>query len=126
MQAANNVMLSLPESMKDSAFGAEPLPNGKVVLTFPDEWEPAVRAVDHNVTKSEYASVTFGQFMDRLTKDQQLELVTATTNNSVIKLWYDRAVASDAVNLNEGELSNVLSSIFTPEIIAKLVAKSNS
>ena len=43
-------------------------------------------------------------FMDRFSEATQLAIVTAAQSNPVVRLWYDRLLASGSVDLNNSRL----------------------
>ena len=43
-------------------------------------------------------------FMDRFSEATQLTIVTAAQSNPVVRLWYDRLLASGSVDLNNSRL----------------------
>jgi hypothetical protein len=121
IQAVDTIMLSLHESSRnqESGFMAEPIEDGQYVLHYPDEWESMVKSIDLSIKKVESPSTTFENFIDRLSEDQQVELVVATSKDPRLKLWYDKAVASNKVELDEDKLTNVLSSVMPTETVRK-------
>ena len=50
-------------------------------------------------------SMTPLQFIDRLTDAEQLALATAAMTQPLIKLWYDKLLAADTVNLGDARLA---------------------
>ena len=53
----------------------------------------------------ERRQVTPLEFIDRLTHDEQIAVVTATLQNPAVKLWYDKLLAASFVSFDDPRLS---------------------
>ena len=61
--------------------------------------------VQELVVPSAATTVTPLQYVERFTDAEQLAIVTATMNNPVIKLWYDKLMAASEVVFSDPRLS---------------------
>lgn len=70
-----------------------------------DEQRAAARAiVDGWVDTPPIRLIWSLDFMDRFSEATQLAIVTAAQSNPVVRLWYDRLLASGSVDLNNSRL----------------------
>jgi len=44
------------------------------------------------------------EFIEKFTDEEQLAIVTATLANPTVKLWYDKLLAADSINLEDARL----------------------
>jgi|APGre2960657404_1045060.scaffolds.fasta_scaffold51445_2 hypothetical protein len=70
----------------------------------PEERAAAQSIVDNWVEPPPARLVWSLDFMDRFSDATQLAIVTAAQSNPVVRLWYDRLLASGSVDLNNTRL----------------------
>ena len=64
------------------------------------------------------ASMTPLEFIDRLTDAEQLALATAAMSQAPIKLWYDKLLAADTVNLGDARLAQGVQAMVAAGLLA--------
>lgn len=64
----------------------------------------AQKIVDEWVEPAQPRLIWSLDFMDRFSEATQLAIVTAAQSNPVVRLWYDRLLASGSVDLNNSRL----------------------
>jgi len=79
--------------------------------------EPYVAPPPPPAPPSAPASTTPLQFFERFTDAEQLAIVTATMTNPVVKLWYDKLLASTSVVFADPRLSAGLDNLVTAGLI---------
>ena len=67
------------------------------------------------IIKTQFSSL---EFLDRFTEEEQLAVVSATLNNPVIKLWYDRLLAASFIDLSDPRTEAGIDALIGAELIA--------
>lgn len=70
---------------------------------------------------------SFNEFMDLFTEAEQLAIAGAAMTNVTVKLWYDRAVGADYIDLDdprtvEGIQTMVTNGLLTAEKVADILS----
>lgn len=72
------------------------LPAGCIEIT--EAEVEAIRASAVPVQQTRFSSL---EFLERFTDEEQLAVVTATLGSAQVKLWYDKLLAAEYVDLND-------------------------
>ena len=59
------------------------------------------------------------QFFELFTEQEQLEIVTATMTNPLVKLWYDKLIAATEVNFSDPRLEAGLNNLVAVNLISE-------
>ena len=87
------------------------------------DWDAAAALAAQPITPAPPAPVTVFSsldFLELFTREEQLAVVSATLVNAQVKLWYDKMLAADFIDLNdprttEGITALALAGLITPQ-----------
>lgn len=87
---------SIHDDMGGLALSLPSWPSGLVMIT--DEEAESIRQKIEIPKKTRFSSL---EFLDRFTDEEQISVATATMSNAQVKLWYDKLLAAEYIDITD-------------------------